>query len=58
LIEQFDITGNEKNNNIHSLYLHHVNKRGLCYKAVVKTEESGPLSRSYIVTVILFTCIL
>jgi hypothetical protein len=28
---------------IHSLHLHHVNK-WLCYKAVVKTEVSGPLN--------------
>ena len=43
LIEQFDITGNEIYIYIHSLHLHHVNK-GLCYKAVVKTEDSGPLN--------------
>ena len=43
MIEQFDIAGNEIYIYIHSLHLHHVNK-GLCYKAVVKTEDSGPLN--------------
>jgi hypothetical protein len=33
----------KQKNNIHSPHLHHV-KKGLCYKVVVKTEESGPLN--------------
>ena len=55
MIEQFDITGNEK------IYIYTFSpstsceKKGLCYKAVVKTEESGPLNlvRIYVLSQII-----
>ena len=54
LIEQFDITGNEKII-IFILFIYIMWKKGLCCKAVVKTEDSGHLNlvRIYVLSQII-----